>query len=351
MSVQKTATDTTSSVSLTLDEARDLAIAALTRRGADNRNARAVADIMIRAERDRCASHGLFRLQGYCASLDSGKVDGAAHPTLHDMAPGVLKVDGKGGFAPLALELGLPALADRARQQGVAVLGLTDIYHFAALWPEVETLGELGLCGLAMTQASPMVAPAGGTKPFFGTNPLAFSWPRPGQDPFVFDQATAALARGEIMIMARDGHDAPDGAGIDPDGNPTNDPAKILEGAQLPFGGYKGSNIALMIELLAGALIGSVFSVESGRQDNKDGGPPVGGEFILAMDPSRFGDAGWAAHTEVLFKELEAIGVSRLPGTRRRLARQETPSQGIRLPKALYDTVQDLAVGNDTDGD
>jgi delta1-piperideine-2-carboxylate reductase len=333
-------------VSLTLAEAEALSLAALKAHGADEENARAVTDIMIRAERDRCASHGLFRLEGYCKSLKSGKVNGGARPRLSEVAPAVLRVDGDGGFAPLALETGLPALADKAKQQGIAALGCADIYHFAALWPEVETLAEQGLCGFAFTQAAPMVAPAGGTKPFFGTNPMAFSWPRPGKDPYVFDQASAAMARGDVQIHARDGEPVPPGTGIDADGNPTTDPAEILKGAQLPFGGYKGSNIAMMVELLAGGLIGAVFSFEAGQRDNGDGGPPVGGETVLALDPARFGDAdAWAAHCEKLFEAAEAMEGVRLPGQRRRAARLETPKTGIALNAGLYETVKTLAGG------
>lgn len=334
----------TETVNLSLSEARALALAALEAHGADRANAEAVADIMIRAERDRCASHGLFRLPGYCASLRSGKVNGLASPKLHDIAPGVLRVDGDGGFAPLALDIGLPALAERARAQGIAALGLVDIYHFAALWPEVETLAEGGLSAMAFTQASPMVAPSGGTKPLFGTNPMAFSWPRPGKPPYVFDQASAAMARGDVMIHARDGKKVPIGTGIDAEGNPTEDPEEVLKGAQLPFGGYKGSNIAMMVELLAGGLIGSVFSYEAGQRDNQDGGPPIGGEIVIAMDPARFGDSGqWAAHCERLFTVATSMEGVRLPGQRRRKARQETPETGIELAKSLYDTVTELA--------
>lgn len=330
-------------VNLSLDDAEALSLAALKNHGANDENARAVTDIMIRAERDRCASHGLFRLNGYCASLKSGKVNGNANPHLEVLSPGTLKVDADGGFAPLPLEVGLPALARKARDQGIAALGIVDMYHFAALWPEVETLAEQGLCAFAFTQASPMVAPAGGSKPFFGTNPIAFAWPRPGKDPFVFDQATAAMARGEIMIHARDGHEVPPGTGVDKEGNPTTDPNAILEGAQLPFGGYKGSNLSLMVELLASGLIGAAFSTESGARNIPDGGPTVGGESVIAMDPSRFGDSqNWADHCESLFGGLEEMEGVRLPGERRRIARKETPEQGINLPKSLYDQVVSL---------
>ena len=138
-----------------------------------------------------------------------------------------------------------------------------------------------------MTSAMPMVAPAGGTKPLFGTNPLSFAWPRQGNPPMVFDMATAAMARGEIQVAAREGHTVRDGAGIDKDGNPTNDPNAILEGAQFAFGGTKGALLALMIELMSGPMLGEPFSVEQKAGDNGDGGPATGGELLIAIDPVR----------------------------------------------------------------
>lgn len=335
-------------VPMTLAEAETLCLNLLQSNGCDEANARAVTAVMIKAERDICASHGLFRLPGYVSSLRSGKVNGSADPVARDLSPAAIKVDGKGGFAPLALERGLPLLAARARETGIAVLAITDIFHFAALWPEAEWLAEEGLASLAWTAAAPMVAPAGGTKALFGTNPMAFGFPRPGGDPVVFDQASAAMARGDVQIHARDGKPVPAGIGIDPDGQPTTDPEQVLAGAQLPFGDYKGSNIALMVEFLAGALIGSHFSFEAGEADNGDGGPPVGGELVVAIDPNRMGDAeGWASHVErfaMVFAQQEG---ARLPGARRFRNRLLTPRDGIQVPAALHAAILALAKGID----
>ena len=134
-------------------------------------------------------------------------------------------------------------------------------FHFAALWPETEFLAEHGLVGLACTAFKPSVAPAGARQAFFGTNPLSFAWPRPDAAPLVFDMATATLAKGDVQIAARDGKTVPLGTGLGPDGEPTQDPAAILKGVLLPFGGYKGSAIALMVELLAAGLTGDYFSL------------------------------------------------------------------------------------------
>lgn len=332
------------SVPMSLEEAHALAVRCLTLHGADEENARAVADIVTAAERDLCHSHGLFRIPGYVASLKSGKVNGKARPTVSDLAPSVVRVSGDGGFAPLALEVGRAALVERAKSNGVAALALNDIYHFAALWPETEALAEQGLAAFAFTAALPYVVAPGGRTPIFGTNPMAFAWPRPGKHPMVFDQASSTMARGEIMIAARDGHSVPYGAGIDSNGKDTTDPNAILDGgAQLAFGGYKGAALAMMVELLAGALIGDKLSFEAKEVDNGDGGPPAGGELIIALDPARFGDgAGFAAHADLLFERMLSDEGVRLPGDRRRKAREVTARDGIHVEESLSRTLQEL---------
>ena len=332
---------------LTLDQVHALAFQVLCAQGVSEPQARAIADTITAAERDDCKSHGLFRLPGYVNSVRSGKVTPDAVPRVHELAPAVVQVDGQNGFAPLALEIGCAPLVEKARRHGIAALAVTRIYHFAALWPEVEALAAHGLVAFAFTAAMSYVAPAGGSKPLYGTNPMAFAWPRTGHPPLVFDQASSASARGEIQLHQRDGIPIPAGWAIDAEGHPTTDPAAALAGAQLPFGGYKGAAIALMIELLAGALIGEVFSFEASALDNNDGGPPVGGELIIALDPARCVGHGdrqeQLAHAERLFAHILAQEGTRLPSDRRYAARQQTPTQGITIPRMLYEELQRLA--------
>jgi len=335
------------SVTLTLDEVRDLATRCLMAAGADAANAAAVADTVTKAERDGCTSHGLFRIPGFCLSLASGKVDGAAEPTVETLAPGVLRVDNRRGLASRGLEVAMPPLIEAARAQGIAAAALVNSHHHSALWPEVEMIADAGLVGLALTASKSAVAPAGGTKPLFGTDPMAFAWPRPdGRPPLVFDQASSALARGEIMIAERDGHTLPEGIGVDSEGNPTTDPGAILKGAQLAFGGYKGAALALMIELLSGALIGQPTGFEATAQDNNDGGPVTNGELLIAMDPARFGDVDdAAARGEALFAEILKQEGTRLPSDRRFQNRARDPHPGTEVPDALMEKLQGLAGG------
>lgn len=329
-------------VRLTLDEVSELTTRALRANGCDERNADAVARTVTAAERDRAKSHGLFRIPGYVGSLRNGKINGRADPQLRRLGPCVIVVEGDRGLAPLAIELGRPPLVDTARENGMAALALRRTHHFAALWPETQALAEAGLVAMAFVNSPPYMAPAGGKRPFFGTNPMSFAWPRPGGGAMVWDQASSAMARGEIMIAGRDGHALPPGVGIDRDGNPSTDPAAVLKGAQLPFGGYKGAAIALMVDLMCGPLIGEVSSWEAGQEDNGDGGPAAGGELILAFDPARFGADDALARGERVFEQMLAMEGVRLPGDRRISARRRTPIDGIEIPARLHQTILEL---------
>jgi delta1-piperideine-2-carboxylate reductase len=302
---------------MTISEIGNLARLAFSQNGCDAANTNALVRTIAQAERDGSRSHGLFRVPGYVAALRSGKVNGSANPKVEHKTPAVVSVYGDDGFAPLAIERGTQALVLAAKSIGVAVMGITHTHHFAALWPETESIAAQGLIGMACVSYMPCMAPAGGKKPLFGTNPISFAWPRPGRLPVVFDMATAAMAMGEVQIAAREGRQVLPGTGLDSSGQATTDPNEILAGMLLPFGGYKGSAIALMVELLSAGAIGERFSYEAAEADNNDGGPPRGGEFVLAISPELLAGAGWADHCEAFFRRYEEIQGARLPGKRR----------------------------------
>ena len=317
-------------VSLTLNEILELAKKTLLANGCDEENASILADTIMRAERDGSVSHGLFRLPAYVAGLKSKKINGKARPELENVAPSIIKVLGNNAVAPMVLSLGLPAVIDLAKKNGVAVLAIKNSHHMAALWPETEAIAEAGLVGIACTSYKPAVAPAGATKPLYGTNPISFAWPRPGKTPVVYDMATASMAMGEVQIAKREGHKVPPGTGLTKDGKETTDPGEIADGGViLPFGGYKGSSIAMMVELLAGALIGENFSFETAAKDNNDGGPPSGGEFIIAISPEKISGEGWDKHADEFFNKMSAMDGVRLPGERRHKNRLDTGPRNI----------------------
>ena len=331
---------TSKTTDLSLDEIFNLAKSALINNGANEENAEAVASTVTNAERDGSVSHGLFRIPGYIKALQSNKVDGSAVPEIEEITPVILRCDAQNGFAPLAHKYGIEKLINAANAFGIAGLSIQRCHHFAALWPEVEAISDQGLVGLTSVSYMPGVAPSGGTTALFGTNPIAFSWPRPGKSPIVFDMATASMAKGEIQIAARDGHSVPLGTGLSPSGELTTDASEIDKGVLLPFGGHKGSVIALMIELLSGPLVGETFSYETKERDNGDGGPAQGGQFILAMSPEIISGKDTSAQTEDFLKKYNEIEGTRLPGERRHTNRKDLGKRQVN--SALVNTIKEL---------
>ena len=284
----------------------------------------------MKAERDGSLSHGLFRLPAYVAGLKSKKIDGKARPEIKKISPSIIKVLGNHALAPMVLKVGIPELVKAAKETGVAILAITNSHHMAAMWPETEAIAEEGLVAFACTSYKPMVAPAGAKKALFGTNPISFAWPRPGKTPVVYDMATASMAMGEVQVAAREGHKVPIGTGLNKDGKETTDPNEIAKGGViLPFGGYKGSGIAMMVELLAGALLGEAFSYETAAKDKNDGGPPSGGEFILAMSPEKISGSEWEKHSDEFFNKMKSMEGVRLPGERRHKNRLDKGPRNI----------------------
>ena len=331
-----------STVSLTLDEIFDLAKKTLLANGCDDETASILADLIRNAERDGSLSHGLFRLPAYVSGLKSGKINGKGKPEVKKISSSVIKVQGNNSLAPVVLNKGIPELIKAAKENGVAVLAINNSHHMAAMWPETETVAEAGLVAFACTSYKPAVAPAGATKPLFGTNPISFAWPRPGKTPVVYDMATASMAMGEVQVAKREGHKVPLGTGLNKEGKQTTDPGEIADGGVLlPFGGYKGSGIAMMVELLAGALVGDNFSFETAAKDNKDGGPPSGGEFILAISPEKMAGSGWDKHADEFFNKMSSMEGVRLPGERRHKNRLDLGPRKIN--KDLVEKIKGLS--------
>jgi delta1-piperideine-2-carboxylate reductase len=331
-------------IAFSLDEIAALSRSILIKHGLAPDHVEAVTRTVVAGQRDECASHGVYRLLVCVNTIRAGMVVKEAVPVVHDVAPALMRVDAGGGFAQLAFERGLPLLTAKAKASGIAAMGINRCVHFAALWPEIEAVTAQGLVALAFTPSHAWVAPAGGTRPLFGTNPIAFGWPRSGDYPFVFDFATSAVARGEIELHRRAGKSIPEGWGIDAAGQPTTDPTAALAGAMLTFGGHKGSALSAMVELIAGPLIGDLTSAESLAHDAGTGSSPMGGELILAIDPVGFLGQAAAEHiarAEALFDGITAQG-ARLPSQRRFEARARSLANGVQVPRALYEDLLKL---------
>jgi delta1-piperideine-2-carboxylate reductase len=345
----RSADETTSSsaepqIGIPLDELIGLIERILLRYGTSSSVAAQLARNCAAAEADGTKSHGVFRIPGYVSTLKSGWVDGHANPVIDDSAPGVIAVDARNGFAQPALALAAPRLVERARANGIAMASIRDSHHFGALWLDVEPFAEKGFIALSCVNAVARVVPHGGRKPVFGTNPMAFAVPRAGQLPLVFDQASSAIANGDIKLAAQEQRSIDRGAGVDRDGEPTTDPAAIIDGgALLPFGGHKGSSIALMIEVLAAALTGGQFSFEVKLPSGAE--TPRTGQMVLLIDPAKGGGTLFGERIETLISEIKASGVTRLPSERRYEQRRQAQLTGVPLSRAEMDKLTELLAG------
>lgn len=307
--------------------------------------AKALTEFLVAAEIDGCHSHGIYRLLYIIESLRKGGVVADAHPLVEDVTPGLVKVDAKGGLSPLAFNSGFDMLKNKCKRSGVAILAINHCVHVTALWVEVEKLARQGIVSLACNPTHSYVAPHGGLNPLLGTNPLAFGWPRDSGKPFVFDFATSEASRGNIELYHREKKSIPEGWGIDRFGNPTQDPGEVLNhGAMLPFGGHKGSALSVMIELLAGPLIGDMTSLESSVHDQGRGCIPYHGEVIIAIDPSV--TRGTSTENNIgsderLFSMIINQG-ARLPSQRRYEERKKSILNGVKVDKKLLKEIESL---------
>lgn len=319
---------------LTLQEAEDLVAAALQRCRTGAGNARSVARALVAAEAAGLEGHGLSRVPSYAAQAKAGKVDGFAVPALTHSRAGVLTVDAGHGFAYPALDLAIAALPEAARAVGIAAAGIRRSHHCGAAGHTVERLAQGGLVALMFANTPAAMAPWGGSRGVFGTNPVAFACPLPDREPIVVDLSLSKVSRGNILAAKQRGEQIPEGWALDADGRPTSDPAAALSGSMVPLGDAKGTALALMVELLAAGVTGANFAAEASSFLDAEGAPPGTGQLLIAIEPAAFGDHA-VARFAALTESIEQQPGARVPGTRRLAARRKAAAEGIAISKAL----------------
>jgi (2R)-3-sulfolactate dehydrogenase (NADP+) len=325
-----------------LSELEALVARALMRAKSSEANARSVARALVAAEADGLASHGLSRLPAYADQALAGKVDGFAVPVARRTKPAVIAVDAASGFAFPALDAGIAAAVPAARETGLVAVAVGRSHHFGVAGHLVERLAGVGLVGIAFGNSPAAIAPWGGAKPLFGTNPIAFAWPRAGAAPLVVDLSLSKVARGRIMVAAQKGEAIPEGWALDAEGRSTTDAKAALAGAMIPMGDAKGAALVLMVELLAVALTGSRFGYEASSFFDAKGPPPHVGQLFLAFDPAGFA-ADAAARAEILFAAMAAQPGTRLPGDRRFKLREKAKRDGVEVADGLLAEIEKRA--------
>ena len=322
---------------LTLGEAESLVAKALIRCRTSEANAISVAHALVAAEADGLKGHGLSRVPSYATQAKIGKVDGFAVPQVGRPRPGAVAIDAADGFAYPAIDAALAVLPAMAGEAGVATAAVRRSHHCGAAGHPVERLAAQGLVALMFANTPAAIAPWGGAKAVFGTNPIAFACPLPDREPLVVDLALSKVARGNILAAKQKGEKIPRGWALDAQGEPTTDPDAALAGTMLPLGDAKGTPLILMVELLAAGLTGANFAAEASSFLDDKGPPPGTGQLIIAFDPAVFG--GSAEHRARLITSIEAQAGTRLPGSRRLAARRKAAEQGLAVNDALLSEI------------
>lgn len=308
--------------------------------------AKAVAEALVQAEIDGQRGHGLSRVESYAAQAASGKVNGFAEATVERRKPGALLVDADHGFAYPAINAAMEALNGAANETGIAAAAIHRSHHCGAVGWHCERLADRGLLAMFFANTPKAMAPWGGSRALFGTNPIAFAAPRRAASPIVIDLALSTVARGKILTAAQAGEPIPEGWAVDVDGNPTTDAKAALAGTLTPIGDAKGAALALMVELLAVTLAGANFAREATSFFDADGNPPGVGQLILAIDPDAFtGRDTVLNRIEDLAADFADNGTARLPGANKAARRAEADRAGIDVDGATLALIQRLARG------
>jgi (2R)-3-sulfolactate dehydrogenase (NADP+) len=325
---------------LSLAEAEELVASALQRCRTSAENASIVAKALVLAEAEGLKSHGLLRVPMYATQAKVRKVDGFATPSVERVRPSLIAIDAKHGFAYPAMNEAVAQLPELARECGIAAAGIRRSHHVGVAGHQVERLADAGTVALFFANAPAAMAPWGGNRAVFGTNPLAFAAPLPGRAPIVVDMSLSKVARGHILAAIQKGEPIPEGWALDVEGKPTTDAKAGLAGTMVPLGDAKGTALALMVELLAAGLTGANFATEASSFLNAEGPPPATGQLIIAIDVVAFGDM--SARFAAFARSIEEQENARLPGTRRLASRRKAETDGLQIGDALLAEIKAL---------
>jgi (2R)-3-sulfolactate dehydrogenase (NADP+) len=326
------------------EELTRLAARALERAGAHAGMAESTARALVAADAQGLASHGVARVPQYAAHLRLGRVDGGATATVRAAKGGAVLVDAADGLAFPACALAVAEAIARARSHGVAFAGVTNSHHFGVASYHLGPVAEARMVGLAFGN-SPSAMPAwGGKRALFGTNPIAAVFPRRGHPPIVIDLSLSEVARGKLMVAAREGKPIPPGWALDRAGNPTTDPKQGLDGMMLPAGGVKGAMLALVVELICCALTGAHLGFEADSFFADAGNRPRIGQAFVVVDPGALaGDDVYGERVETLVRAMLQDAGVRLPGDRRNDLAGKAAAEGIEIPETLLAELRALA--------
>jgi len=302
------------------------------------------AEVLVSADARGKHSHGLLRLPRFVRGIEHGNVDPDGTIEVVAEQGGAGTISGGSRLGPVVASAAVGEVMDRADEFGVGVVGVHDSNHLGMLGYYTDRLQREGYIGIGMTNTEPAMPPYGGTDPTLGTNPIAVGLPT---DPaFNLDMSTSAIARGDVLHQKETGESLPENVALDTEGEPTTDPAAALEGTILPFGGPKGSGLAIAVEVLAGGLVGAAMGGEvTGTYHTEE--PCTKGDLFLAIDPGALGVPEFSERASAFLRELTAgqtaarVDKIRLPG--QHSVERDRSVTTVEVADDVWETVQELA--------
>ncbi len=338
----------TENLTLSLDQVTDLTCNALAKCGARGNQLEIATQSVVDAERDGIRAVGLNYLPIYCGHLRNNKLVGDAIPSHQQIAPSAIRSNAGNGFAHAAFVEAEQDFYELTEQQGIAALTVVNSYSAGVVGWFVNRMADRGLIGLGFANSPSAVSPAPGASPFFGTNPMAFAVPRGDQPAVVADMATSQVALVTIKQRAAAGEPIPLGWGYDAKGRLTEDASAVINGGSLaPVGGYKGTLLGLLVDVLAGALAGPNCSFSAPMFKNNEGSYPGVGQFFLGISPAQFSPEQpdqFGNRIEQMLAALSQEPGVRLPGDRRHECRDRAADIGVEVPADLYEKLKGLGL-------
>ena len=306
--------------------------------GVPTAEAGVLAESLVDADLQGTSTHGVSRTAVYVRRIQKGLIDPRAELRIERQSPSVLVIDAANGLGQVQASRTLELLLPRARQTGCASATVRNSQHFGALSYYCNKAAAQGMILMAMTNCEPSMSPEGASEAYFGTNPLAVSFPTGKGYPVKIDLSTSVVARGNVISAQRRGVSIPLGWGLDAEGNPTTDPEKALMGTVLAMAGHKGYALALMVEVFSGILSGAAFGAAVGSMHrNMDRSQDVG-HFFCLMDIAAFMEpVEFIARLDRAIDEIKACrkrpGVQEIliPGERSHRVRLENLRKGVPL--------------------
>jgi len=339
---------------IALGELQALVAAAFRNAGVPAANAEVVAGVLVEAEARGVESHGVRMLPNYVARLKAGGFSATAEPKVVREGPAVALIDGENGLGPLVATRAMSVAIDKARAAGIGACAAFHSNHYGAAACYALLACREGLIGIATTNSVAAVAPPGGRVGRVGNTATAYAIPTQDEPPLVLDISMSTAARSRFALHAERGEPLPEGWAIDAEGRPTTDPKAGLGGYLLPLGsptaGHKGFGLAMLMDTLAGALSGARFGIELQRMPDSDPRSYGIGHFLMAIDPSWFGDAAeFRTKIDRMIRDLRDTptqeGVDRIyaPGERSHHNWLTAQREGVPLSAQLLAKIKELA--------